>query len=127
MHTKLQPKSIRSVRTPFGTRVMRTITCARCGGTGSLSFVPKDNRAMYCQSCAAIDLAVSEESPIKTSDKLVRCMDCNEPTVASKTELFETRGKARCQPCDLKYREARRKSALSPGGVHPVVVKRTQH
>lgn len=119
-------QQIRSVRTPHGTRVMRSITCSRCGKTDVLSFVPKDNRAMFCKDCAALDLEVLEESPIKKNDKLIRCMDCGQATVVGKLELAEAKGKMRCQACDLKQRDVRRKSAQRPGGVHPVVVKKTK-
>ena len=119
-------QSIRSVRTPHGTRVMRSITCTRCGKSDTLSFVPKDNHGMFCKDCAALDLQVLEESPIRKDEKLIRCMDCGQGTVVGKLELAEAKGKLRCQACDLKQRDLRRKSARRPGGVHPVVVKKTK-
>lgn len=67
-----------------------------------------------------------EESPVKKDDKLVRCMDCDQPTIVDKLLLSEARGRLRCHACDLKFKEARRKSAQRPGGVHPVLVRKTK-
>jgi len=38
-------------RTAGGTREMTTVTCAQCGGTASVPFVPRLDRPVYCSTC----------------------------------------------------------------------------
>lgn len=55
-----EPSEVRKVRTPHGTRVARTITCANCGKTDNISFAPRDPERALCRKCAAEHLNVSD-------------------------------------------------------------------
>ncbi len=114
-------KEIRAVRTPHGTRVMKTIVCSRCGKNDTISFVPKNaNELLLCRDCAEIDMGVTEESAVPRHERRVKCKVCGDPMLqADGAEPI-------CQKCELVQQAARRKSAKKPEGVHPLLVKRSK-
>jgi CxxC-x17-CxxC domain-containing protein len=130
---KTQPKEVRAVRTPHGTRVMKRIVCSHCGKSDTLAFVPRDNHPMLCRECAELDLSVRDESPMKKHERTVKCRVCGKATVtATSAPPADAIGAADrtdpiCHDCALAAQAARRKDAPKPKGVHPLVVKRSKN
>lgn len=129
-----RPKQISDVRTPFGTRVMKTITCSSCGKTDQLSFVPKDGRPILCRRCAERDLDVIDATSAHSSDRLTSCKHCKQELLVERRPAPRREDEALpaplpeelglCQDCRLALRAERRKVAKKPKGVHPLVIKR---
>src|SRR4051812_30117285 len=74
---KSEKRVVRDVRSPHGTRVMKTITCSRCGKQDTIAFVPKKGeQTILCRACAEETLGVVEESSQRTEDKIEVCESC---------------------------------------------------
>jgi len=125
-----QTKAVRAIRTPFGTRVMKTITCERCQKSDHISFIPKDGRPILCRTCAEEVHNVIDEPVTRWREWLAPCVKCGKqiPTFAEqkrKEHDAPTQTAPRlCQECELGEQSQRRKDAKRPIGMHPLVVKK---
>ncbi len=129
--TATESKPIRAVRTPYGTRVMKTITCRKCGREDQLSFVPKEGAPLLCRSCAERELNVVEESGLMSADRLVACSKCGKEVRVAKRPRKPREGETivadpfegLCDTCRFAAQADRRQRAAKPSGVHPLIVK----
>lgn len=61
----------------FGTRRRRRIECEACGKVDYVSFVPKEDKKVFCGACAREQLALYEEGEqIPSELKVVDCPEC---------------------------------------------------
>ena len=49
---KTKAPKVKKIRTEFGTRVARRITCTACGKSDTIDFVPQAGGAIVCRQCA---------------------------------------------------------------------------
>lgn len=77
----------RKVRSPFGTRVARKITCSSCGAEDTIHFAPRTGQEPLCRRCAADQLGVVDYDAGIAPERQEKCERC---------ELFVKR------PCDLE-------------------------
>ena len=67
---------IRKVRSPFGTRVARKITCSSCGAQDTIHFSPKPGQKPLCRQCAAQQFGVVDHSSSIGPQEQTKCERC---------------------------------------------------
>ena len=137
---KSEKRFVKDVRSPHGTRVMKTITCSRCGKQDTIAFVPKKGeQPVLCRDCAEETLGVTDENARRTEDKIEVCESCGkrfpfrpkkERFVSDKQKelqaLMSQDTRTLCTECRAKAAAEKRATAKKPRGLHPIVVKRTK-
>jgi CxxC-x17-CxxC domain-containing protein len=74
------PRFVGGPRNEFGTRIARRVTCARCGTSDHVPFVPKDPSKALCRSCAAEVLKTYEAGVrVRTPTRMTTCNLCGTP------------------------------------------------
>jgi RNase P subunit RPR2 len=74
------PKFFGGPRNEFGTRVARRVTCARCGTSDHVPYVPKDPSKALCRTCAAEVLSTYEAGVrVRTPTRKTTCNLCGAP------------------------------------------------
>jgi hypothetical protein len=134
---KPQRKVVREVRSPHGTRVMKSIVCTKCKKTDYISFVPKDGAPLLCTSCAEKELNVVGEVKHFSQDKYARCERCGKDYPAGPKRppravhidkdaelLIPKDTRPLCADCKVEVAAERRAVAKTARGGKPVVIKR---
>ncbi|MCC6810126.1 MAG: hypothetical protein IT381_22035 [Deltaproteobacteria bacterium] len=138
--SKPERKVVRAVRSPHGTRVMKSIVCSSCKKTDYISFVPKDGAPLLCQSCAEKSLNIVSEDRDLSADKYEPCERCGKPYPAGPkrkpkpgskeaerdkdAQLLVPRDNRKlCGDCRLAFAAERRQAAQKARGGKPIVIK----
>ena len=83
---KREVKTVRQVKTKFGTRVAHRITCPRCGVIDRVAFVPRDPEQTLCRKCAAEELDIDDPN---SGIRVERDMTCSQCGRVEKTIFFD--------------------------------------
>lgn len=74
------PKYVGGPRNEHGTRIARRVTCARCGTSDHVPYVPKDPARALCRTCAAEVLKTYEAGvKVRMPTRTVACNLCGTP------------------------------------------------
>lgn len=135
---KPQRKVVREVRSPHGTRVMKSIVCSSCGKTDYINFVPKDGAPLLCGDCAERDLNVVDEVRANSTDKYSQCERCGKRYPAAPKRpprpsprdslkdaelLIPADNRPLCPECKAEVAAERRAVAKKARGGRPIVIK----
>lgn len=69
-------EGVRKVRSPHGTRVARSIVCAKCGKSDTVHFAPRDAARALCRRCAADLLGIEDEDAGIRKERVLTCTEC---------------------------------------------------
>ena len=94
---KTKAPKVKKVRTEFGTRVARRITCTACGKSDTIDFVPQDGGAIVCRQCAYEKYNVHDPDRKDFSEYDYDCSTCG---VKFKSGIFfEDENEIQCSNC----------------------------
>lgn len=74
------PKFVGGPRNEHGTRIARRVTCARCGTSDHVPFVPKDPALALCRNCAMEVLKTYDAGvKVRMPTRMTKCNLCGIP------------------------------------------------
>jgi|GEM_PF-2608780 len=133
-------RMVKTIRSEFGTRVAKRITCSHCGKSEHVSFIPHENKPIYCRACAELELGVVDDSLGEKQEILTTCPGCKQvfstfllpekkfkkpmPGATPPASLTAQRQNY-CKHCYTNIRAKERDVAYKSIGVHPLVKKKT--
>jgi CxxC-x17-CxxC domain-containing protein len=74
------PRFVGGPRNEHGTRIARRVTCARCGTSDHVPYVPSDPRLALCRACAVEVLKTYEAGvKVRMPTRTTKCNLCGTP------------------------------------------------
>ena len=107
----------RKVRSEFGTRVARKVTCSACGAEDTIHFAPKDDERALCRRCAADRLGVIDVEANIGPERRERCDRCGLFVVRVCTFEDPLDCKEHARALSLRQKDRARSAERSANGV----------